>query len=275
MRHYETLKRYAGQPDRARLAPLAEDMVAFELISPSRRMFAGLQEFRPPLEVFGGSVALVGRIRDTLIGYLGSTGDVNFLAMLDPRLGNLAGAAGLTPEQIGLWRHGWGEFTIYSFQPYVLESVAPRLQFVEAERPAQFRLRIEDLSARRFAAMANNLAYARTRQTCQANIRLMESLNQQFHVPGPYCREAAELLLGVKLVCPLGGEFAYEHTQGGVGFWNSTALAQGQPGGLFTAKAPEGYLAPPMNWFRGLNVDALLLPETLIAHAEILMQKPE
>ena len=101
----------------------------------------------------------------------------------------------------------------------------------------------------------------------------MESLAQQFHVPGQHCKEAAELLLGIKLVCPLGGQYVYTSSPGGVGHWTSTALGQGQPGGLFTARAPEGFQAPPMNWFRGLNLDVLLLPDTLVAHAEIVMQK--
>ena len=35
----------------------------------------------------------------------------------------------------------------------------------------------------------------------------MQSLNQQLHVPVKDCREAAEFLLAVKLVCPLGGQY--------------------------------------------------------------------
>jgi hypothetical protein len=275
MRHFETLKRYAGTPDKIRLAAIPEDMVAFELISPEQRSFAGIQDFRPPLDVIGGQVALLGRLRDTLVGYYGSSGDSSILSLLDPRLPGWASAIGLAPEQIGLWQRPWNGFTVSSFQPDVLAGVLPRLHFEEAERPAQFRLRVEDLSNRRFFEMANDIAYARTRQTCVANIRLMESLGQQLHVPGPYCKEAADVLLGIKLICPLGGEFVYARTPGGVGYWTSTELAKGSPGGIFTAEAPEGYLAPPMNWFRGMSLDALLLPETLVAHAEILMQKPQ
>lgn len=280
MQHFDTLKQYFGAPDKLRLAPIPEDMVAFETVSPTERSFAGLQDFRPPLEVMGDTVALVGRLRDTLVGYYGTTGDPRLLSLLDPRLAGLAGAVGLSPAQIGLWQQPWNGFTVSSFQPDVLASVLPRLRFEEAERPAQLRVRVEDLSSGRFAAMANNVAYARTRQSCVGNIRLMESLNQQLHVPGDHCKEAAELLLGVKLVCPLGGRFDYVQTPGGVGYWTSTALAEGSAsvagsgGALFTARAPEGYLAPPMNWFRGLDMDVLLEPDTLVAHAEIVMQKP-
>ena len=37
----------------------------------------------------------------------------------------------------------------------MLASVVPRLRFEEAERPAQLRVRVEDISGGRFAAMAN------------------------------------------------------------------------------------------------------------------------
>jgi len=272
--HFEILKQYAGMPDTLRLAPIPEDKVAFEMVLPTYRLFGGLEDFRPPLEVLGGTIALTGRLRDTLVGYMGSSGDVSFLSWFDRRLGGLVDAAGFSPARLGLWRRQWGEFTVYSFQPDVLASVVPRLRFEEGERPAQLRVRVEDLSQGRFAALLNDVAYARTRETSEGNIRLMESLAQQFHVPGEHCKEAAELLLGTKLICPLGGQYVYGRTSGGVGYWTSTALAEGQPGGLFTARAPQGYQAPPMNWFRGLNLDVLLVPEALVAHAEILMQEP-
>jgi hypothetical protein len=43
--------------------------------------------------------------------------------------------------------------------------------------------------------------------------------------------------------------------------------------GIFAA-APQGYLAPPLNWFRGLNLEAKMAEEALTAHAEVVMQLP-
>ena len=39
-------------------------------------------------------------------------------------------------------------------------------------------------------------------------------------------------------------------------------------------EAPQGYVAPPLNWFRGLDLHASLIETLLSAHAEIEMQLP-
>ena len=38
--------------------------------------------------------------------------------------------------------------------------------------------------------------------------------------------------------------------------------------------APKGYLSPPLNWFRGLDLDATMTEKTVSAHAEVIMQMP-
>ncbi len=44
--------------------------------------------------------------------------------------------------------------------------------------------------------------------------------------------------------------------------------------GLLGAIAPQGYQAPPLRWFRGLDLQATMVRESLSAHAEIIMQMP-
>ena len=39
--------------------------------------------------------------------------------------------------------------------------------------------------------------------------------------------------------------------------------------------APQGYVAPPLNWFRGLDLHAALADALLTAHAEVVMQLPK
>ena len=107
------------------------------------------------------------------------------------------------------------------------------------------------------------------------NIRLMHSLNQQLHVPVKDCREAAEFLLAAKLVCPLGGQYVLREVPDGESRWTSTKLEEFQPKGGFVPEAPPGYVAPPLNWFRGLDLHAALVDTLLAAHVEVVMQLPK
>ena len=44
--------------------------------------------------------------------------------------------------------------------------------------------------------------------------------------------------------------------------------------GALAAHAPEGYQSPPLNWFRGLDLEATMTEKTISAHADIIMQLP-
>ena len=97
----------------------------------------------------------------------------------------------------------------------------------------------------------------------------MHALDQQLHVPPEHCKEAAEFLLSAKLICPLGGQYVFQKTPDGQGRWTAAALeAPGADG------PPLGYMAPPLNWFRGLDLDATMTTDALSAHATIIMQMP-
>ena len=143
-----------------------------------------------------------------------------------------------------------------------------------APRPAQVRLRVEDLSNARITPTLNDLGYARTRETTLNNLRFMHALDMQLHVPPRSARDAAEFLLDAKLVDPLGGRYVLQEGVGGAASWTSTALQPGGPSGLFQVRAPEGYQAPPLSWFRGLHLDAVMTEKTISAHAEVIMQMP-
>jgi hypothetical protein len=94
-------------------------------------------------------------------------------------------------------------------------------------------------------------------------------------VPPEGCLEVAETLLDAKLICPLGGKYECRQTPDGHGYWTSTALDDAAEGGLFTTQAPEGFVSPPLSWFRGLQVEARVDLEALSVHAEVLIQMPD
>lgn len=288
-RNFENLKRFAGPADQKRMAPVPGNAVSAELILPTQRLFAGVQGLGPGLpatqnDAFSfsapslpsfsfpsSSISILGVMP---LGYVGSIGNPFLLGLIASGGPAPNEVQGFSVGPLGLTSYHNGLVTAYSFQRELLQQVAPRLQLVDAPRPAQMRLEANDLSHDRMAPIVNSLAYARTRLTSEGNLRLLHSLQQQLHVPGPHAKEAAELLLDAHLIDPLGGQYVYHGTPA-AGSWSATSL-EGSPRGrlLAASSPPPGFLPPPLNWFRGLSLDALLDPETLTIHASVLIQKP-
>ena len=134
-------------------------------------------------------------------------------------------------------------------------------------------MRVDDVSNARITPTLNDLGYARTRETSLGNVRLLHALDQQLHVPPAACRETAESLLDAKLICPLGGKYVLKEGDGPA-HWTSTALQGAENGGFLKVHAPPGYQTPPLNWFRGLDLDATMIENKVSAHAEVIMQMP-
>ena len=149
------------------------------------------------------------------------------------------------------------------------------MQFVEQDFASQIRAQVGDLSDSDVMPMVNNLAYARTRETSRGNLILMKQLGQQLHVAGPQQKEIAEMLLDGTLICPLGGTYRYQQDAPGRGRWISTALRDAPSGSLFSTVAPRGFVAPPLNWFRGLKMQTLVASDAVSIHAEVDMHMTE
>jgi hypothetical protein len=281
------VSRYLGAPESKRLAPIPADSVAFELVLARQRLFGGLQFIGPAVEVIEGRLLPLGRLKNLVVGYIGTDGELGWLGLLLPqgRIG-LADPAAPLQEEPKVWSDKFDRFRVFSFHREVIQEVIPQLHFEKAERPAQVRLRAVDLSNARITPFLNSWGYSRTRQTSVGNLRLLHQIGQQLHVPGDQAKAAAERLLDAKLVCPLGGRFVYRETPEGVGYWTTTALEK-DSGGVFKP-APEShasprsktardplFMAPPLVWFRGLELDAAVQPGVLSVHAQIDMQLPE
>ena len=106
------------------------------------------------------------------------------------------------------------------------------------------------------------------------NLRLLHDLQQQLRVPPEDCRRVAESLLAAKMICPLGGKYVLRKTPDGPSVWTSTALeADGK--GRRTRRAAAGLRGRrPLDWFRGLDLEATIIADSLSAHADIIMQLP-
>jgi hypothetical protein len=162
-----------------------------------------------------------------------------------------------------------GEFSLLAFQPNVLNSVMSQMQLVEDPLPAQLHVFVGDLTRSKLAGAANTLAYRRARMVSAGNVRFLNTLANQLHVPREQCLIVAERLLDVRLVDPLGGEYQLKDLGNGMATWSTTG---GLGGARLGMAAPDGFNPPPMNWFRGLDLDAGAYDNVLTAHAVIDVQ---
>jgi hypothetical protein len=273
--HFATLGRWLGPADPQRLATIPGDVAAMEVVLSKQRIFGGLRDIGPPQRPAMTGLLPAMRFRDFVVGYLGTTGELGPLAILNLGIPPGSDPAGYAASPLNGWRRQYGQFTLFSFQREVLDEVAPQLKFEQADRAAQFRLRVDDLSESRIMPTLNDLGYARTRETSLGNLRLLAALEQQLRVPVAECRQAAESLLDARLKCPLGGDYVLDQPANGPARWTSTALKDSQTGGLLKVHAPQGYQTPPLSWFRGLKLEAGMTERAVSVHAEIIMQMPE
>jgi hypothetical protein len=288
--------RMLGPAETTRVAPIDGDVASLEVsvdaLGQPVRLFGGLRDFRTPLVVRQGEAKPEGTPEEYIRGYFGTW--PRPLVLLDRFLGRPVGppdAEGIVQNEgwFNFWQRTANDFFLFSLQREVLLEVGPQLAMVEAERPAQIRLRIDDLHDREIATGVNGLGYMRARQASASGSRFMNSLTTQLHVPPENAREVAESLVGGHFIDPLGGKYelmedgerASARGQNGNGellpapgarrLWASTAVTP-QNRFLLT-EIPADYQMPLMEWFRGLTLEVARVDaaDALTLHAELDM----
>ena len=267
-----------GEPTNQQLRPVEGDILAAEAAvdlpvpivggeSQPHHVFGALHDFRSPLVVQSGAILPGDAPAELVRGYLGAWPKPGILELF---VGS-ARPTGNAPERAGgqLWQAQQEEFFLISFKPEVIEQVLPQLILEPAERPAQVRLRLTDLTGTQMAHNVNALGYMRSRETSVAASRMMNSLANQLQVPRSECRAVAERLVDGKFTCALGGEYQLYAPERGLEVWLSTALPE-QNHFLLT-EVPEDFQLPLLGWFRGFEGDLQVTEESLRMHLEIDM----
>ncbi|MFZ5831706.1 MAG: hypothetical protein ACOY3P_16590 [Planctomycetota bacterium] len=271
--HFELLSKWAGPADNVRVSPVRGDIARAELLLPDQRVFVGLRDIGIAPELAATRALPIGRLRELLVGYLGTTGQGGLLGFLDQPILFRDRPDG--PQmRLGIAHMQTPQFRLYSLQPEVLAEVAPQLHLQPAPRPAQLRLSVGDLTSSRMSGFANSFAYGRTVDTTLGNLRLLHAMDQQLHVPPREARNAAEYIIAGQLVCPLGGKYEFLEETDGEGRWTSTALTGKARGGIVSPPAPDAYAAPLLSWLRGLELEATMTEKVLWAHADVMMEMP-
>ena len=268
------------QPAAQRLQAIEGDVVSLEIVSGGLldnsqneepvHVFAGLRDFRSPLVVNSGRIVPDGPPAELIRGYLGTWPRPGLLSRFaSPQLSEQPQEVGGGPIIGPNWQAKRDDFLLLSFKPSVINQVLPQLQVVEAERPAQVWLAIDDLTGKQLSDTVNMFGYMRTREACVSACRLMNSLANQFRIERAQCRELAERLVDGTFVCPLGGEYQLYAPERDLEVWVSTALPAENR--FLLREVPEDYQLPLLKWFRGVHADLTSTGVQLKAHVELEM----
>ncbi|MDG2013917.1 MAG: hypothetical protein P8J33_10445 [Pirellulaceae bacterium] len=206
----------------------------------------------------------VMKLLKTTPGYVGAWPSAGYLELL-PSLSAQADSEGFTYSRIlGIWRMQQDDFSLAAFDRQRLQQAKQYIKAVPAEQSAQIRLRIGDISSSNLVEWANVFYFNRSWETSVANVQLLNMLIQQFNLPPDAVLADAEKLLGVKLACPLQGEYKLIALDDSRAEWQSTNWPS-----FADPQMPEDYMAPPIKWFRGVSLDAFQINSQFIVHGHI------
>ncbi len=272
---YGMVTSQVGPPSQMQLTGPPEDIVNIQLVLKGgllrpavepHLLFFGMRDADVPLDFGRSSLLRTLAILRTAPAYLGAWPKLGLLDLLP--LGTQPDAYGFSQLPFGLWRQQTPSgFSVLSFDPQILESTVPQLGIERSDHHAQARVRIGDISAAQIRPWFNTLNYQRAYETSVSNTRLLHAMSQQLGVPPAQAKEVAESLLGVKLMCTLGGEYELRGERDGLEHWVSTRW----PGVAEATDDP--YTSPLLKWFRGLEADAVMHRDRVIAYAQIDMQR--
>jgi hypothetical protein len=272
-KHFQILSKWLGPPREQRLVPVPGDLISAQasvrggtlLNSGEQVLFGALRDADP---AFGTSGIGAMLFKDwNARGYIGGWPQPGLLSLLGANGSVRPDPNGFARLLLGQWERVYGQFTLLSFHPEVLEEVAPQLRFEPSNHPAQIRLRSEDLTTSTLATKINSFGYRRALRSSQGIARFVNSFTEQLHAPPRQDLALAESLLDAKLVDPLGGKFELLPNHVGRALWMSTVT--NDPRFQGTGSMPVGYQFPALKWFRGMNAEVLMQPTQLVAHAEI------
>jgi len=272
-----------GPPTRKALAPIRGDLVSLQLVTSGQgvlgladqnvgtHLLVGLRDCTVPGLIRDGRITIETGKLDVIRAYAAAWRDPGPLRWVIGSEEPLRDEQGYAPIASGWgWQRKVEEFHLAAFNRDVLEQVAPQLKLIEAERPAQVRLSLGDLSQSQLRHFVNMLAYRRARETSASGAHLMNTLATQLRLPPAKCRQRAEDLIEADLICPLGGEYELVELPGGLQRWAPTALPEDN---LFIlSQVPDDFQFPLLAWFRGAQAELTLAESQLQAHATVDIQ---
>ena len=238
---------------------------------PPHQIFAGVQDYvDPTIDLQPTTMLKTFKLLKEVPGYLGSWPSPGYTNWM-PALGGQPDSGGYTYSRLlKLWKLQWESFSVLSFNQARLESLKPHLKIVEAERPAQVRIKVGDLTNSNLRDWANSVNYRRAWQTSIANTQLLNLLVQQFRVTPQEAQVIIDRMTDAELVCSLSGEYKIDQTPDGRDVWVSSKWPS-----FVNPKIPVDHEAPFLSWFRGVEVEVSKTDAQFAVHGFLDIQRQE
>jgi len=158
-----------------------------------------------------------------------------------------------------------GDLTVFAKHREVIDNVFHKLEVVDAEREAHYRVHFGDLSKAKGVAVTHAMAWSRALKMSRGNERLLNHLTDQLHVPDEKALDTAQSLFRGSLLCPFGGEFQLSSVGNGPveqGLWTSTKSVEW-----------SDYRLPLVNHLHGAEFELTIEGTTLTTHVELLLDQ--
>ena len=277
---YKWLLKRMGPPLKQEVRSSPDDIVHFEASlqgglaggpAETHHLFGAVQDYLDPnIDLRPKSfLGMLETFKQTP-GYVGAWPNPGYTDWM-PQLGGQPDAFGYTYSRLlGLWRLQFEDFSVLAFDQRRLETLKVHLGIIPSERPAQVRVNIGDLANSKIKVWANTINFRRSWQASIANVRLLNLLNQQFKTPPAETAKVASRLLDVDLVCSLDGNYERFALPTGREVWFSSAWPS-----FANPILPEGYYAPVLKWFRGLELEVVKEDTRFSVHGILDVQRSE
>jgi hypothetical protein len=281
--HYGMLQVFLGPPDEFRITNVEGSLLQAQAVLKSQevgdrsrngRIFAGLRDFSPAFRIENGTVVPEDRTAEEVAAYAGETSRQilgTFISSDNQPAGE--GYSELPGQSyFPKWVHvGSNKIATCALRKSVLEQVVPYLEVEPAERAAQIRLHIGELTTSDAGHSLHVGAYFRARQASAGNSLLLHSLMQQMHVPPESSLQAAQRMLAGNPVCPLGGTYELAFVSGAPQ-WQSTAWQSPQL--VDEKQAPADYRFALIEWIRRAELEFSIDATTITTHTELQLVRP-
>ena len=237
----------------------------------AHHLFFGIQDREIPVQF---SEELIIRWLQTLRtapAYLGAWPKLGLIDLLPIQRGTAVDRPGLSRVPFGLWRLVTpAGFALLGTNANVLETAAAELELEKTNSDAQIRIHITDVSQAKIKSWFAAMDFQRAYQTSRGNTRLLNTVVEQLGVLPADALKTAEKILGMRLICALGGEYELYEIQGRE-YWASSHW----PTIRNDDANPAQFASPLMAWFRGMDAEISLYSERVSAKATLEISKNE
>ena len=259
---------FLGKPEAKRMTRHPRDLMGLEVLisahlarmgditAPSNdyRVFAALRDFDQEFIIKDGQVRYPTQLSEEA-WYLGSTPPLHILNDVDTTP-DIDGYFESTGSVFPFKKHSWGrlfnDIRVRATTRELLEGVTPRMRVVDAERPAQIRLWVNQLRGTKYESIVIAEAHLEARRSSGQVAVMLDRLSEQLGVVPKESQVTADSLLNGTLFCPLTGAFNYVDDKG-ISRWVSTAWKT--PSINDVVEVPRDFTFPFLNWFHGLEIE--------------------